>query len=183
MAYGVEQDRLRAILPDGYSSLRPVLRINAEINGERGYAELNTAVEHDGIRGWLNIACWDDIAFKRCGETVVFENGQLEIGFTAVGIEGGCPAEKDNAGCFFISEQAALRPPEVIDKPKEFCDCKFRWKTAGGTLGESIGKTLPAVPTEAVISYPKQPLTVRNAAAIPCQQVLGCYKVVFYRKI
>lgn len=31
MAYGVEQDRLRAILLDGFVSLRPVLRFNAEI--------------------------------------------------------------------------------------------------------------------------------------------------------
>ena len=31
MAYGVEQDRLRAILPKGFVSLRPVLRINAEV--------------------------------------------------------------------------------------------------------------------------------------------------------
>lgn len=31
MAYGVEQDRLRAILPEGFTSLRPVLRINGEI--------------------------------------------------------------------------------------------------------------------------------------------------------
>lgn len=31
MAYGVEHDRLRAILPEGFTSLRPVLRFNAEI--------------------------------------------------------------------------------------------------------------------------------------------------------
>ena len=31
MAYGVEQDRLRALLPEGFRPLRPVLRINAEI--------------------------------------------------------------------------------------------------------------------------------------------------------
>ena len=38
MAYEVEQDRLRAFLPDGFSSLRPVLRINAEIrDGKCGY--------------------------------------------------------------------------------------------------------------------------------------------------
>lgn len=30
-AYGVKQDRLRALLPEGYRSLRPVLRVNAEI--------------------------------------------------------------------------------------------------------------------------------------------------------
>ena len=60
MAYGVEQDRLRAILPDGFTSLRPVLRINAEIRDDTaGYVEFNTAVEADGVRGWLNIGCWD----------------------------------------------------------------------------------------------------------------------------
>lgn len=31
MAYGIEQDRIRAIIPEGFVSLRPVLRINAEI--------------------------------------------------------------------------------------------------------------------------------------------------------
>mgnify|MGYP004513685255 CR=1 FL=1 len=31
MAYEAEQDRLRALLPGGFVSLRPVLRINAEI--------------------------------------------------------------------------------------------------------------------------------------------------------
>ena len=46
MAYGVEQDWLRALLPDGFSSLRPVLRINAEIrDGKTGYVEFNTAAE------------------------------------------------------------------------------------------------------------------------------------------
>lgn len=31
MARGVEQDRLSALLPDGFTSLHPLLRINAEI--------------------------------------------------------------------------------------------------------------------------------------------------------
>ena len=52
MAYGVEQDRLRALLPDGFSSPRPVLRINAEIrDGKTGYVEFNTAAEKNGVRG------------------------------------------------------------------------------------------------------------------------------------
>ena len=34
MAYGVEQDRVRALLPEGFESLRPVLRINSEIRDE-----------------------------------------------------------------------------------------------------------------------------------------------------
>ena len=43
MAYGVEHDRLRALLTPGYTSIRPVLRINAEIR-EDGSA-IPTAVE------------------------------------------------------------------------------------------------------------------------------------------
>ena len=55
MAYQVEQDRLRAILPEGYESLRPVLRINAEIrregNTETVYLEYHTPVAAFGKRG------------------------------------------------------------------------------------------------------------------------------------
>lgn len=71
MAYGVEQDRLRAILPDGFMSLRPVLRVNAEVRDERtGYVEFNTAVEKDGVRGWLNIGYWDAVPFTGEGKTL-----------------------------------------------------------------------------------------------------------------
>ena len=72
MAYGVEQDRLRAFLPEGFVSLRPVLRINGEIrtNGmETYYLELNTPVEARGKRGWLNVAHWNsentDLTWER----------------------------------------------------------------------------------------------------------------------
>ena len=45
MAYEAEQDRLRALLPEGFASLRPVLRLNGEIrNGDTAYLELNTPV-------------------------------------------------------------------------------------------------------------------------------------------
>lgn len=183
MAYGVEQDRLRAILPEGFASLRPVLRINAEItDGESGYLEFNTAVEKDGIKGWLNIGYWEDVRFFRSGSTVTFSTEHLEIAFTGVGIEGSCPAEKDNDGCFFLGENTGLRPPEIITANKEFCDCRFRWSfTDSDAHGESIGKTLPAIPTEIMNIYPKQSFTAENAAAIPCQQVLGAYVVRFER--
>jgi len=183
MAYGVEQDRLRALLPDGFTSLRPVLRINAEIRGETdGYLELNTAVESGGVRGWLNIAAWDGVPFTRQDKTVTFRTDFLEISFTGVGIEGSCPAEKDNDGCYFMRETTTLRPPEAILSAKEFCDCRFRWMfTENDAGGVSPGMTLPAYPEEVRTVYPKQPLTAANAAAIPCRQVLGTYKVVFDR--
>lgn len=184
MAYGVEQDRLRAILPAGFTSLRPVLRINAEVqDGDNGYVELNTAVEKDGNKGWLNIGYWNDVPIERNGKTVTFKTDFLEISFTGVGIEGSCPAEKDNAGCYFINGAADyLRKPEVISANKEFCDCEFKWSfSERDAHGKSIGKTLPAIPTEIKIVYPKRNFTVENAAKIPCEQVLGTYRVVFNR--
>ena len=183
MAYGVEQDRLRAILPDGYHSLRPVLRLNAEVREDtRGSVEVNTAVAKDGKKGWLNIGYWDDVPFVRQGKRVTFKTHFLEISFTGVGVEGSCPAEKDNAGCYFIGKETTLRVPELIHSNKEFCDCTFQWKfTSEDAHGVSIGKTLPAYPTEVKILYPKEAFTVENAAHIPCKQVLGTYVVVFDR--
>lgn len=51
MAYGAEQDRLRALLPEGFTSLRPVLRINAELRGTAAWLEFATAAEYGGRRG------------------------------------------------------------------------------------------------------------------------------------
>ena len=183
MAYGVEQDRLRAFLPDGFSSLRPVLRINAEVrDGKSGYIELNTAVEKDGKKDWLNVGYWTDVPFEQDGNTTMFKTEFLEISFTGVGIEGSCPAEKDNAGCFFLGEEETLKKPERITANKEFCDCSFAWKFAENDAhGKSIGKTLPAYPTEVKTIYPRERFSVENAAKIPCIQVLGTYRVSFER--
>lgn len=183
MAYGIEQDRVRAILPEGFVSLRPVLRINAEIRDEKGgYVEFNTAVEKDGKKGWLNIGYWENVPFKRNGKTSIFQTDFLELSFTGVGVEGSCPAEKDNDGCFFLGETEILKPAEHISEKKEFCDCSFQWKFADGDAhGVSIGKTLPAYPTEAEHIYPKEAFTAENAAKIPCNQVLGTYVVKFER--
>jgi len=183
MAYGVEQDRLRAILPKGFYSLRPVLRINAEIRDEvSGYIEFNTAVEKDGTKGWLNIGYWNNVPFEKNGKTVVFKLDVLEISFTSVGIEGSCPAEKDNEGCYFIKEFEKFKPSEIITVNKEFCDCSFQWKfTDEDAYGISSGKTLPAYPTDVLKLYPKESFTVENAAKIPCNEVLGAYVVMFDR--
>lgn len=183
MAYEAEQDRLRAMLPEGFSSLRPVLRINAEIrDGTEGYVEFNTAAERDGIRGWVNIGFWNGVPFDRRERTVTFRTEFLELSFTGVGIGGSCPAEQDHNGCFFLGETPRLQAPEIITANKEFCDCSFAWKfTATDARGISQGKTLPAYPTEIRTVYPKAPFTAEYAAGIPCEQVLGSYKVVFER--
>lgn len=174
MAYGAEQDRLRALLPEGFASLRPVLRINAEVrDGKTGALEFNTAAERDGNCGWVNIGRLDDVPFTL---------PELTISFTGVGIEGDCPAEKDNVGCYYLKDGTfTLVPAEKITANKEFCDCEFAWRFAGGAHGVSLGKTLPAIPEGETTHYEKAAFTVENAAVIPCTQVLGAYQVTFER--
>lgn len=189
MAYRVEQDRLRAMLPDGFHSLRPVLRINAEIcNGEQEtvYLEYNTPVEGFGRRGWLNIAHWESpvFSYEKSRNSTTFRSPFLEITYTGVGLLGGCPAEKDNDGCFFLGEVPDFIPAESIDQNKEVCNCAFQWNyNETDAHGEnSDGISIPAIPTEQRYQYDKLPLTAETAAAIPCEQVLGAYVVRFERK-
>lgn len=187
IAYKGEQDRIRALLPEGFQSLRPVLRINAEICEGEVYIEFNTPVVALGKRGWINIANWQtpetDITYLRNGKSVTFTMPFLEITYTGVGVEGECPAERDNDGCFFIKEDIILIPPEKVNNNKEFCDCEFAWKFADGDAhGISVSeKTLPAVSSEPLNVYEKQNLSVKAAAHIECEQMLGQYKVIFER--
>ena len=115
MAYRGDHDKIKALLPAGYESLRPVLRINAEIltdskESDKGatyyYIEFNTPVEHAGKRGWLNLGNWDSmstaIEVGRENEKITdFKFDLLTLTHTSTGKEGGCPAESDNDGCFY----------------------------------------------------------------------------------
>ena len=57
MAYRVEQDRIRAMLPDGFVSLRPVLRINTEIRqSDDGFPEAD--IYRDGDSGRMSGREW-----------------------------------------------------------------------------------------------------------------------------
>ena len=119
MAYGVEQDRLRAILPEGFTSLRPVLRINAEVrDGSIGYVEFNTAVEKGGLKGWLNIGFWEDIPFTREGKTVGFKNDLLEIEFTGVGIGAPARPKGTTPGVSISARQKSFARPRPSRRTK-----------------------------------------------------------------
>ena len=188
MAYEAEQDRIRAMLPKGYGSLRPVLRINTEIRDEQVvYVEFNTPVSANGRKGWLNIANWksssgDDLHFRREAGTVTIRAPFLSLSYTFTGMSGGCPAEKDNEGCYYIGQDTEFRPAEKIEENKEFVDCSFEWKfQEGDAAGRSMGKTLPAVFQPETHQYDSCALTAQNAARIPCRQVLGAYVVRFER--
>ena len=112
MAYGVEQDRLRALLPEGFRPLRPVLRINAEIrDGKTAWVEFNTAVESEGKRGWLNVGHWDDAAFTVDGKTTRFETGLLTISFTGVGIRAAARRRRTTtAASSWVRKKRCGRP-------------------------------------------------------------------------
>lgn len=185
MAYQAEQDRIRAILPNSFVSLRPVLRINCEItnDGKKAKVEFNTAVEKDGVRGWLNIASFDtEKGITRDNGAVTIETDLLKIRFAPTGAKGGCPAEKDNGGCYFIEKgEVTLRPNEIITVNKEFCDCEFLWKTEGDTNGKSAGRSVPLFFEECKNVYPDKEFSLQNAACIECKRVAGAYKVEFER--
>ena len=191
LAYQAEQDRLRALLPAGVESLRPVLRINAELRGGPAgtvYLELNTPVAAFGKRGWWNVGRWESPAHpltaRQEGAATTFQAPFLTLTYTQTGAVGGCPAEKDNDGCFYPQEgEPRFVPAEAITAPRAFCDVDFQWAFApGDAQGRSQnGKTLPALPTPPKVQYPRQPLTPQAAAAIPGQQVLGAYTVQFRR--
>lgn len=188
MAYKAEQDRIRALLPKEFESLRPVLRINCEIrNEDTYYIEFNTPVAGYGKQGWLNIANWDTsnipIVCRKEGKATTFETDFLRISYIGVGVEGGCPAERNNDGCFYGTEADSLVLPEKIEANKEFCDGEFSWKFAEGDAhGESYGgTTLPAIPETCSKRYPAAEFNAQNAAHIKCEQMLGQYKVVFER--
>ena len=191
LAYQAEQDRLRALLPAGVESLRPVLRINAELRGGPAgtvYLELNTPVAAFGKRGWWNVGRWESPAHpltaRQEGAATTFQAPFLTLTYTQTGAVGGCPAEKDNDGCFYPQEgEPRFVPAEAITAPRDFCDVDFQWAFApGDAQGRSQnGKTLPAFPTPPKVQYPRQPMTPQAAAAIPCQQVLGAYTVQFRR--
>lgn len=189
IAYRVEQDRIRAMLPDSFESLRPVFRINTEIRGEdpEVYIEFNTPVSGLGKRGWLNIGNWTSektaISLKKDEAGVFINTDFLHLNYRGVGILGGCPSEKDNDGCFYTKENGLLFvPSESVSEKKEFCDCSFEWTFSdGNSSGKSEGKTIPALFEEKGRTYPKIDLIPENAAAVPCLQVLGSYIVRFER--
>ena len=161
-----------------------MLRINAEIRDEKGVClEFNTPVASENRRGWLNIANWSEengLTFRREGKKVTISAPFFELVYQGVGIQGGCPAERDNDGCFF--GDGIFRLNEKINENKEFCDCEFAWKFhENDACGKSEGKTIPALKEDITADYEKLALTAENAAAIPCEQVLGAYIVRFER--
>ena len=158
MAYRADHDKIRRLLPEGFESLRPVIRINVECyDGDEdwGYVELNTPVSAEGKRGWLNIASW------------LQKPDYMHLEFTPVGKTGGCPHEDDNDGCFYWDYNTGkygFIDAEVINESKEYCDCSLSWE-------------LP--PAREFIDDDER---IRSFIKLPVEAILGAYVVDFDRK-
>ena len=157
MAYRANHDRIKELLPEGFESLRPVLRINAECfdgDDEWGYVEFNTPVAAEGKRGWLNITSW------------LMKPEYMHLEFVPAGKEGGCPHEDDNDGCFYWDYNTGsyrFLEAEQIDANKEYCDCTLSWE-------------LP--PANAFIDDDER---IRNFIRLEVEEILGAYVVDFDR--
>lgn len=158
MAYRAGHEKIKELLPDGFKSLRPVLRINAECyDGDEdwGYVELNTPVAARGRRGWLNIAAWLE------------KPDYMHLEFIPAGKTGGCPHEEDNEGCFYWDYESGdygFLDAEPISENKEYCECSLSWE-------------LP--PANAFYDDDER---IRRFIRLPVEEILGAYVVDFDRK-
>ncbi|MCF0144591.1 MAG: hypothetical protein HUJ79_05805 [Firmicutes bacterium] len=158
MAYRADENKIKELLPAGFESLRPALRINVECyDGDEdwGYVEFNTPVAAQGKRGWLNLAAW------------LAKPDYMHLEFTPVGKRGGCPHEADNDGCFYWDYTQGgygFLETEVIDADKEYCDCSLSWE-------------LP--PANEFVDDDER---IRSFIKLPVEEILGAYVVDFERE-
>ena len=150
MAYSAEQDRLRVLLSEGFASLRPVLRINAEVrDGKTG----GSRVQH--CRGKSRQSRLGQ--HRPLGRCSLYEGRQKDDLYAAGADDlvhrrrhrGRLPCGKGQRRRYYLKDGTfTLVPAEKITANKEFCDCEFAWRFAGGAHGVSLGKMLPAIPGE-----------------------------------
>ena len=57
---------------------------------------------------------WEDAAFETDGRVTTFRTEHLEITFTGTGIEGVCPAERDNDGCYVCEDGGVTLAPSKV---------------------------------------------------------------------
>lgn len=159
MAYRADHEKIKELLPEGFESLRPVLRINAEAfdgDDEWGYVELNTPVEGRCKRGWLNIAAW------------LQKPEYMHLEFTPEGTKGGCPYESDSQGCFYWDYETGdygFLEEESISGNKEYCSCTLAWD-------------LP--PANAFYDDDER---IRRFLRLSVEEILGAYTVEFDRQV
>ncbi|MDO4518618.1 MAG: hypothetical protein Q4B78_05355 [Bacillota bacterium] len=158
MAYRADENEIKRLLPQGFESLRPVLRINVECyDGDEdwGYIEFNTPVAAEGKRGWLNISAW------------LAKPDYMELNFEETDAQGGCPREDDNDGCFYWDYEVgkyAFLDAEDVSGNKIYCNCDLNWE-------------LP--PANEFFDDDER---IRSFIKLPVEEILGAYTVEFDRE-
>lgn len=183
---------------------------NAEESRRYNYIEFNVPVAGEGKRGWLNLGNWDSMSTDirvaceaqrtsfifgfpgmveatgmvagaygaeatdalPAGSAEPMTEANLGKGVVLIlshertGAVGGCPAEADNDGCFYAADTTyTFRPAEAITEAKEYTNCSFAWGIPKA-FAETDDTSVP-------------PLF--RAMNIPCEEVLGAYRVCFDR--
>ena len=192
MAYRGDHNKIKALLPAGYESLRPVLRINAEIltdskESDKGatyyYIEFNTPVAHGGKRGWLNLGNWDSMStaievshesksisdgyFKTGDGNLVSSRHSTEFRFDLLTLSHASTGKE--GGCPAESDNDGCFYRDGDDeefRPAE--KVTERKEYTDCTFKWNVSENLPPIP-------------LFMAMAIECEEVLGAYTVIFER--
>mgnify|MGYP000060829982 CR=1 FL=1 len=165
LAYQAEQDRLRALLPAGVESLRPVLRINAELRGGPAgtvYLELNTPVAAFGKRGWWNVGRWESPAHpltaRQEGAATTFQAPFLTLTYTQNRGGGRLPGGE--------GQRRLLLPPRG---GAPLCPCGGHHRPSGLLRrGLPMGLCPPGMPRAAArTGRPCRPFPPRQRSSTP----------------
>lgn len=82
MAYGVEQDRLRAILPEGLPPCGRCFGSTGRSGEKKAFSNSGQPWKETGKGGWLSIGSFSNVPFEVIEKTTAFQGELLEIAFT-----------------------------------------------------------------------------------------------------
>lgn len=82
MAYGVEQDRLRAILPEGLPPCGRCFGSTGRFGEKKAFSNSGQPWKETGKGGWLSIGSFSNVPFEVIEKATAFQGELLEIAFT-----------------------------------------------------------------------------------------------------
>lgn len=82
MAYGVEQDRLRAILPEGLPPCGRCFGSTGRSGEKKAFSNSGQPWKETGKGGWLSIGSFSNVPFEVIEKATAFQGELLEIAFT-----------------------------------------------------------------------------------------------------
>lgn len=82
MAYGVEQDRLRAILPVGLLPCGQCFGSTGRSGVKKAFSNSGQPWKETGKGGWLSIGSFSNVPFEVIEKATAFQGELLEIAFT-----------------------------------------------------------------------------------------------------